>query len=83
MCCGSFEDFSRIFAGFFEDFCRIFAGFYEDTGGVTMVLPKILFWIFQKKIGARTAKPSKNLRNQRLLGSQKTVDIQSIFQLLK
>ena len=24
-----------------------------------------------KKIGARTAKPSKNLRNQRLLGSQK------------
>ena len=36
-----------------------------------MVLP-IFFVDISKKFGARTAKPSKNLRNQRLLGSQKT-----------
>ena len=36
-----------------------------------------------KKFGARTAKPSKNLRNQRLLGSQKiwVVSFNSILEL--
>ena len=48
------EDFLRNFKIFrniqnkkcVEDFLRILGGFYEDTGGVTMVLPKILFGKF-------------------------------------
>ena len=67
------EDFLRNLGGFFEDFCRILWGHWRCYYGFA----QNFILDISKKFGARTAKPSKNLRNQRLLGSQKS-KLQSI-----
>ena len=55
--------------GFLEDFMRILWGHWRCHYGFA----QNFILDISKKIGARTAKPSKNLRNQRLLGSQKSI----------